>query len=65
LSSAGEGALVPLDLFKECGTCPETVVVPAGDFVMGSPAAGAPSGIKRAAALLTMGFSGPCRVHVA
>ena len=25
------------DVFKECATCPEMVVVPAGSFTMGSP----------------------------
>ena len=30
-------ALKPLDHFKECELCPEMVVVPAGEFVMGSP----------------------------
>jgi formylglycine-generating enzyme required for sulfatase activity len=25
------------DWFKECSTCPEMVVVPAGNFTMGSP----------------------------
>jgi formylglycine-generating enzyme required for sulfatase activity len=32
-----ERALTPMDLFKECTGCPEMVVVPAGDFMMGSP----------------------------
>ena len=26
------------DTFKECDVCPEMVVVPAGSFIMGSPA---------------------------
>lgn len=30
-------ALRPMDHFKECEACPEMVVVPAGEFVMGSP----------------------------
>jgi formylglycine-generating enzyme required for sulfatase activity len=33
-----ERALKPGDTFKECAVCPEMVVVPAGSFVMGSPA---------------------------
>jgi formylglycine-generating enzyme required for sulfatase activity len=37
LSSAEECALQPKDVFKECGNCPEMVVVPAGSFTMGSP----------------------------
>jgi formylglycine-generating enzyme required for sulfatase activity len=37
LSLARERALNPKDTFKECATCPEMVVVPAGTFVMGSP----------------------------
>ncbi len=34
------GALAPGETFRECafeGMCPEMVVVPAGDFIMGSP----------------------------
>jgi formylglycine-generating enzyme required for sulfatase activity len=30
--------LKPRATFKDCGTCPEMVVVPAGEFIMGSPA---------------------------
>jgi formylglycine-generating enzyme required for sulfatase activity len=30
--------LKPKDAFKDCDTCPEMVVVPAGSFTMGSPA---------------------------
>jgi formylglycine-generating enzyme required for sulfatase activity len=37
LTAAEECALKPKDAFKECDDCPEMVVVPAGDFVMGSP----------------------------
>jgi formylglycine-generating enzyme required for sulfatase activity/uncharacterized caspase-like protein len=37
LKPTEEGALKPKDSFKECGTCPEMVVVPAGSFTMGSP----------------------------
>src|SRR5262245_16993065 len=37
LSLAEEGALRPGDLFKECASCPEMIVVPAGEFLMGSP----------------------------
>ena len=33
-----ERTLRPKDTFKECDACPEMVVVPAGAFVMGSPA---------------------------
>jgi formylglycine-generating enzyme required for sulfatase activity len=29
--------LKPRDMFKDCTTCPELVVVPAGEFMMGSP----------------------------
>lgn len=36
LSAARERALNPKDNFKECDTCPEMVVVPAGSFTMGS-----------------------------
>lgn len=36
LSRAEERALKPKDQFKECGNCPEMVVVPAGEFTMGS-----------------------------
>ena len=38
LSYPEERALKPKDRFKECSDCPEIVVVPAGDFIMGSPA---------------------------
>jgi formylglycine-generating enzyme required for sulfatase activity len=38
LSAAEECLLKPKDTFKECVTCPEMVVVPAGAFTMGSPA---------------------------
>ena len=34
LSLAEEGALRPGDLFKECASCPEMIVVPAGEFFM-------------------------------
>jgi hypothetical protein len=37
LSAAEECALKPKEVFKECGQCPEMVVVPAGSFTMGSP----------------------------
>ena len=37
LSAERERALKPKDSFKECDTCPEMVVVPAGSFTMGSP----------------------------
>ncbi|OFW42014.1 MAG: hypothetical protein A3J29_00525 [Acidobacteria bacterium RIFCSPLOWO2_12_FULL_67_14b] len=35
---AHRGAPRPGDVFKDCAECPEMVVVPAGSFVMGSPA---------------------------
>ena len=39
LTSAAEQALKPKDFFRECAKeCPEMIVVPAGDFLMGSPA---------------------------
>ena len=37
LTVAQEQALKPRDTFKECDSCPELVVVPAGEFIMGSP----------------------------
>jgi formylglycine-generating enzyme required for sulfatase activity len=37
LSKLEECALKPKDVFKECGKCPEMIVVPAGSFTMGSP----------------------------
>src|SRR5262245_25072878 len=37
LSRAEERALKPKDQFKECTGCPEMVVVPTGEFTMGSP----------------------------
>jgi formylglycine-generating enzyme required for sulfatase activity len=39
LSPAAERALKPGQSFKECAACPEMVVVPAGEFLMGLPAA--------------------------
>lgn len=30
-------ALAPLDTFQECDVCPEMVVLPMGQFVMGGP----------------------------
>jgi formylglycine-generating enzyme required for sulfatase activity len=38
LTAAQERALKPKDTFRECEGCPEMVVVPAGAFMMGSPA---------------------------
>ena len=39
LSAAKEQALKPGDAFRECAKdCPEMVIVPAGEFTMGSPA---------------------------
>jgi formylglycine-generating enzyme required for sulfatase activity len=37
LTAQAEQALTPGDTFKECASCPEMVVVPAGSFIMGSP----------------------------
>jgi formylglycine-generating enzyme required for sulfatase activity len=37
LSEAAERALQPKDVFHECALCPTMVVVPPGEFVMGSP----------------------------
>jgi formylglycine-generating enzyme required for sulfatase activity len=38
LTPEEERALKPKQGFKECGSCPEMVFVPAGEFLMGSPA---------------------------
>jgi formylglycine-generating enzyme required for sulfatase activity len=39
LTAEVEGALKPKDSFKECAKdCPEMIVIPAGEFTMGSPA---------------------------
>lgn len=38
LSRTEEGALVPLDRFKECDRCPEMIVIPGGTFTMGAGA---------------------------
>jgi formylglycine-generating enzyme required for sulfatase activity len=38
LTATQERALKPMDTFKECTDCPEMIVVPAGSFLMGSPA---------------------------
>ena len=37
LTAQDEQALKPGGTFKECASCPEMVVVPAGSFTMGSP----------------------------
>ena len=37
LSLSRASSLPPLHYFKECDICPEMVVVPAGEFVMGAP----------------------------
>jgi formylglycine-generating enzyme required for sulfatase activity len=37
LTAAQERGLKPEDSFRECGNCPEMVVLPAGSFTMGSP----------------------------
>jgi formylglycine-generating enzyme required for sulfatase activity/class 3 adenylate cyclase len=38
LTEAAERELKPGDRFKECDTCPEMVVIPTGEFTMGSSA---------------------------
>jgi formylglycine-generating enzyme required for sulfatase activity len=38
LTAADVAAISPKDSFKECDVCPEMAVVPAGEFMMGSPA---------------------------
>jgi caspase domain-containing protein/sulfatase-modifying factor enzyme 1 len=38
LAAERERSLKPKDSFRECDVCPEMVVVPAGAFIMGSPA---------------------------
>ena len=39
LTAEAERALKPLDSFRECAKdCPEMIVIPAGEFMMGSPA---------------------------
>jgi formylglycine-generating enzyme required for sulfatase activity len=37
LTAAEERSVRAKDAFKECGECPEVVVLPAGEFMMGSP----------------------------
>ncbi len=37
LSAFEEHGLRPKDTFRECDNCPEMVVAPAGNFIMGSP----------------------------
>jgi formylglycine-generating enzyme required for sulfatase activity len=37
-TAEAEGALKPMDKFHECADCPEMIVIPAGEFTMGSAA---------------------------
>jgi formylglycine-generating enzyme required for sulfatase activity len=37
-AAAAERCLHAKDIFKDCSNCPEMVVIPAGSFIMGSPA---------------------------
>lgn len=37
LSATEERALDSLEMFKECPVCPDMIVIPAGQFMMGSP----------------------------
>src|SRR5262249_37190882 len=37
LTQVEEAALQPHEVFKECDSCPEMIVIPGGSFVMGSP----------------------------
>ena len=37
ITEARERALKPKDIFRECTGCPEMIVVPAGEFMMGWP----------------------------
>src|SRR5688572_26726249 len=37
-SAPAKSALTPGKTFKECRNCPEMMVVPSGNFMMGSPA---------------------------
>jgi formylglycine-generating enzyme required for sulfatase activity len=37
LSRSDEAGLKPLAMFRECKQCPEMIVVPAGEFIMGAP----------------------------
>jgi formylglycine-generating enzyme required for sulfatase activity len=46
LSVAREHSLKPEESFRECADCPVMIVVPAGDFQMGSPAHGKKQSIE-------------------
>jgi formylglycine-generating enzyme required for sulfatase activity len=48
LSQPEECGLRPKDMFRECANCPEMVVVPAGDVLMGSSARDIDSGLAAA-----------------
>ena len=48
LTQAEECGLVPEDLFRECQNCPDLVVVPAGEVLMGSSRADIDNGLAAA-----------------
>src|SRR5262249_43550729 len=48
LSLPEECGLKPKQAFRECQNCPDMVVIPAGEFMMGSPSAEIDSGLAAA-----------------
>ena len=46
VEEAASGSYAPGDTFRDCGHCPEMVVVPAGTFMMGSPMSEAGRGVN-------------------
>ncbi len=54
LPVVASAAEAPGDVFRDCDACPEMIVLPAGQFVMGTPGARTPAGVAAAEADATV-----------